>query len=113
MLCLSIHVRLVPCVDGSGLASQIFTPRCWSVQPCVRPVSAVRMTAGHNALRGSGPGQKPAFDDALAHVAGTCGLSRSPDRPALHYVLFALPTFTSRRMTGRDLVYAARATGSL
>jgi hypothetical protein len=26
------------------------------------------MTAGHNALRGSGPGQKPAFDDALAQV---------------------------------------------
>jgi hypothetical protein len=27
----------------------------WSVQPCVRPTSAVHMTAGHNALRGSGP----------------------------------------------------------
>ena len=54
------------------------------------------MTAGHNALRGSDPGQKPAFLDA----PGTNGLSRSPDRPALHYVLFALPTFTSRRMTG-------------
>jgi hypothetical protein len=27
-----------------------------SVQPCVRPLSAVHMTAGHNALRGSGPG---------------------------------------------------------
>ena len=40
----------------------------WSVQPCVRPVDAVHMTAGHNALRGSGPGQKPAFDNALAHV---------------------------------------------
>ena len=40
----------------------------WSVQPCVRPTSAVHMTAGHNALRGSGPGQKPAFDNALAHV---------------------------------------------
>jgi hypothetical protein len=26
------------------------------------------MTAGHNALRGSGPGQKPAFCDALARV---------------------------------------------
>ena len=26
------------------------------------------MTAGHNVLRGSGPGQKDAFDDALAHV---------------------------------------------
>jgi len=26
------------------------------------------MTAGHNALRGSGPGHKLAFDNALAHV---------------------------------------------
>jgi hypothetical protein len=26
------------------------------------------MTAGHNALRGSGPGQKQAFDDAVAQV---------------------------------------------
>jgi hypothetical protein len=26
------------------------------------------MTTGHNALRGSGPGQKDAFDDALALV---------------------------------------------
>src|SRR6266436_610103 len=40
----------------------------WSVQPCVRPVDAVHMTAGHNALRGSGPGHKPAFDNALAQV---------------------------------------------
>jgi hypothetical protein len=29
----------------------------WSVQPCVRPVYAVHMIAGHNALRGSGPDQ--------------------------------------------------------
>jgi hypothetical protein len=87
-----LHVRLVPCVDGSGLASQNFTSRRWSVQPCVRPVSAVRMTAGHNALRGSGPDQQPAFKGCT----GTNGLSRSPDRPALHYVLFVLPTFSSR-----------------
>ena len=40
----------------------------WSVQPCVRPLDAVHMTAGHNALRGSGPGQNLAFDNALAHV---------------------------------------------
>ena len=46
----------------------ISTSRRWSVQPCVRPVGAVHMTAGHNALRGSGPGQKNAFDDALARV---------------------------------------------
>src|SRR3981189_1143568 len=40
--------------------------RLGSVQPCVRPVGAVHMTAGHNALRGSDPGQKPAFDNAMA-----------------------------------------------
>jgi len=40
----------------------------WSGQPCVRPVSAVHVTAGHNALRGSDPGQKHAFDNALARA---------------------------------------------
>src|SRR4051794_6275880 len=66
----------------------------WSVRPCVRPSNAVYMTAGHNALRGSGPDQTDAFDNALTQVG-------CPDRridPALHYVLFALPTFTSRRL---------------
>ena len=38
------------------------------VGACVRPVCALHMTAGHNALRGSGPGQKDAFNDALARV---------------------------------------------
>src|SRR6516162_4807178 len=51
------HVCFGPCVDGSGLARRIFTLQHWSEQPCVRPVCAVLMTAGHNALRGSGPGQ--------------------------------------------------------
>jgi hypothetical protein len=64
-------VRFVPCVDGSGLARTIFTLQLGSVRPCVRPLSAVHMTAGHNALRGSGPGQKDAFD----RCAGTIGLS--------------------------------------
>jgi hypothetical protein len=31
---------LVPCVDGSELARVFFTFAGWSVQPCVRPVSA-------------------------------------------------------------------------
>ena len=62
------HFCLVPCVDGSGLAREIFTSQAWSVLPCVRPVDAVHMTAGHNALRGSGPGQKRVFDDAMAQV---------------------------------------------
>src|SRR5580698_7453635 len=68
MVRLARHVSKVPCVDGSGLARRIFTSQAWSVLPCVRPVDAVHMTAGHNALRGSGPGQKDAFDNAVALV---------------------------------------------
>jgi hypothetical protein len=84
-------LRVVPCVDGSELARRIFTSRCWSVQPCVRPVSAVHMTAGHNALRGSGPGQKPAFENAMAHVGcpdrqinRLCITCCSPSQPSHH-----------------------------
>jgi hypothetical protein len=39
------------------------------VQPCVRPVCAVHMTAGHNALRGSGP------KSPHSRCTGTIGLS--------------------------------------
>src|SRR5258706_14228580 len=55
------HVWTAP--GWQGLSSRL---QHWSVRPCVRPVDAVHMTAGHNALRGSGPGQNPAFDYALA-----------------------------------------------
>ena len=63
----------------------------WSVQPCVRPVSAAHGAAGHNALRGSGPDHKHAFDLRWPRVVLIAG------SPALHYALFALPPFTSRR----------------
>jgi hypothetical protein len=81
----------VPCVDGSGLARTFFTPQAWSVLPCVRPLSAVHMTAGHNALRGSGPGQQHAFDDAMARVGcpdrridRLCITCCSPSQPSHH-----------------------------
>jgi hypothetical protein len=86
------------------VASQV-----WSEQPCVRPVSAVHLTAGHNALRGSGPGQEHAFDNALAQVG-------CPDRRIDRLCITCcspFPTVTSRRMPGRDLIHAASATGSL
>ena len=83
-----------PCVDGSELARGIFTSQSWSVQPCVRPLSAVHMTAGHNALRGSGPGQKPAFENALALVGcpdrridRLCITCCSPSQPSHHAVV--------------------------
>ena len=87
----SRHVRFVPCVDGSGLAREIFTSQAWSVLPCVRPLGAVHMTAGHNVLRGSGPGQKRAFEDAMAQVGcpdrridRLCITCCSPSQPSHH-----------------------------
>jgi hypothetical protein len=87
----SHEVRNVPCVDGSGLARTFFTSQAWSVLPCVRPLGAVHMTAGHNALRGSGPGQQPAFDDAMAQVGcpdrridRLCITCCSPSQPSHH-----------------------------
>jgi hypothetical protein len=52
----------------------------------VRPVSAAQRAAGHSALRGSGPAQQLAFDDALAHLS--CPIAGSTGS-ALHS--FALP----------------------
>jgi len=68
VLCAFLQCSYGPCVDGSGLSRVAGTVQRWSVQPCVRPLNAARMAAGQNALRGSGPGQKHAFSDALAHV---------------------------------------------
>jgi hypothetical protein len=81
----------------------------WSEQPCVRPVCAVHVTAGHNALRGSGPGQKPAFDNnAMAQVGcpdrridRLCITCCSPSQPSHH-----------AGCPARSL-HAASATGSL
>ena len=71
--------------------------------------SAVYVTASHNALRGSGPGQKHAFNNALAQVG--CP-DRRIDRLCITCCSPSQP-FTSRRMLRRDLFHAANATGSL
>ncbi len=60
------HVWTAP--GWQGFSSRRSIGRCSHVFGLL---SAVHMTAGHNALRESGPGQKHAFDDALAR----CGLS--------------------------------------
>jgi hypothetical protein len=56
------------------------------------------MTAGHNALRGSGPGHKPAFDNAMARVG-------CPDRRIDRLCITCcsrFPTFTSCRTPARS-----------
>src|SRR4030081_3077700 len=104
----SVDVAEVPCVDGSELARTFFTSQAWSVQPCVRPVSAVHMTAGHNALRGSGPGQKPAFEMQwhmwVVLIAGSTGSALRAVRP---------PNLHITPDGRRDLVHVASATGCL
>jgi len=106
------HVCFGPCVDGSGLARRIFTLQHWSEQPCVRPVCAVLMTAGHNALRGSGPGQQHAFEDALAQVGcpdrridRRCIKCCSPSQPLRHAGLSGVISFTPRE---RQVPYSVR-----
>lgn len=63
--------------------------RSWRTK-CVRPVRAVHMTAGHNAVRESGPGQYLAFDDAVPMwvvlIAGSTGTALRAVRPFNRYV---------------------------
>ena len=65
----------------------------------VRPLRAVHMTAGHNAFRGSGPGQKLALDSAMAQMG-------CPDHRIDRFCITCcqpFPTVPSRRGR-RDLV---------
>ena len=67
--------------------------------------SAVHVTAGHNALRGSGPGQFRAFDNAVARVG-------CPDRRIDRLCITCcspFPTVTSRRMADAISFHAASA----
>jgi len=66
------------------------------------------MTAGHNALRRSGPDQQLAFKNALAHVG-------CPDRWIDRLCIRAVrpPNLHITPVARRDLVYRASATGSL
>ena len=69
-LVLSICCPLYPrCVDGSELARTFFTfAALVGALVCYGPLDAVHTTAGHNALRGSGPDRKPAFDNAWGQL---------------------------------------------
>jgi hypothetical protein len=100
----------VPCVDGSELARAFFTVQRWSVRACVRPVCAVHMIAGHNALRGSAPGHKPAYSTMRRYewgvlTAGSTGSALRADRPPNLYLTPAgryVALFASRpRATAR------------
>ena len=80
------HVWTAPSWQGESSRR-----RLGSVQPCVRPFDAVRMTAGHNTLRGSGPGHKLAFENAVARVGcpdrridRLCITCCSPSQPSHH-----------------------------
>jgi hypothetical protein len=60
-----------------------------SEEPCVRPVCAVHMTAGHNALRGSSPNQQHALKTPwpmwVVLIAGSTRTALSAVRPPNRY----------------------------
>jgi len=64
------HVRYVPCVDGSELARVFFTFAGWSVQPCVRPVSAA-----HTPLAIMPSADQVPVKSPHSRCSGTSGLS--------------------------------------
>jgi hypothetical protein len=78
-----------PRLRGALPQSDTIGPVPWSLAARglmpVRTAGAVHMTAGYNALRESGPGQNPAFDNAMAQVGYSRRLARSPSglRPNL------------------------------
>src|SRR3954464_15151064 len=105
------HVWTAP--SWQGLSSRV---QAWSGAAMCSAFSAVHMTAGHNALRGSGPGQKLAFDYALAQVGCpdrridrlciTCCL---PSQPSHHACVVhnAVAGLLDRNVQSSKMVHAA------
>src|SRR6478672_12995692 len=104
----SPYVREVPCVDGSELARVFFTFAGWSVQPCVRPVSAAHRPLAIMPSADQVPVKSPhstmhwhMWVVLIAGIDRLCITCCSPSQPSHH---------ADGR---RDLVYTASATGSL
>ena len=53
---LKCDFRITPVCGRLRVGKNFFHVAGWSVRPCVRPLDAVHMTAGHNAIREPGPG---------------------------------------------------------
>jgi hypothetical protein len=92
------QLRTYRCTALTDAMCHVWTAPSWEEEssrrrllPCVRPLGAVHMTAGHDALRGSGPSQQRAFDDAMAQVGcpdrridRLCITCCSPSQPSHH-----------------------------
>jgi hypothetical protein len=96
------HVWTAP--SWQGFSSRLQAGRCGHVFGLL----ARHKAAGHNALRGSGPSQKPAFKMHwhmwVVLIAGSAGSALRAVRP---------PNLHITPGSRRDLVHAASATGSL
>src|SRR5205809_2644464 len=102
------QVRFVPCVDGSELARVFFTFAGWSVQPCVRPVSAAHRPLAIMPCADQVPVKSPHstmhWHMWVVLIAGSAGSALRAVRP---------PNLHITPMGRRDLVQIASATGSL
>jgi hypothetical protein len=64
----NVNVSFGPCVDGSELARTFFTSAALVGAATCSAFACGSHDRWPNTLRGSDPGQKHAFDDAVAHV---------------------------------------------
>jgi hypothetical protein len=99
----SAHVWTAP--SWQGFSSRLRVGRCSHVFGLLARHTGA---AGHNALRGSGPGQNLAFDNALAHVG--CP-DRRIDRLCITCCSLSQPSHHAGGPARSR--YAASATGSL
>ncbi len=113
-LCVATNRHHVPCVDGSELARAFFRFAALVGAAMCSALDAVHMTAGHNALRGSGPGQKPAFENAVARVGcpdrridRLCITCCSSSQPSHHARVLGAISLDPQR--GRIIVPRARS----
>jgi hypothetical protein len=94
-------VRFVPCVDGSELARVFFTFAGWSVQPCVRPVSAAHRPLAIMPCADQVPVKSPHstmhWHMWVVLIAGSAGSALRAVRPPNLHIAPDLGAIFSRR----------------
>src|ERR1700758_5099059 len=97
----SIEVREVPCVDGSELARVFFTFAGWSVQPCVRPVSAAHrplaIVPSADQVPVKSPHSTMHWHMWVVLIAGSAGSALRAVRPPNLHIAPDLGAISSRR----------------
>jgi hypothetical protein len=86
---------ICPVCGRLRVGKSFFTLQGWSVQPCVRPVSAVHMTAGHNTRTGR---EKQLFFEVPLIQISAPQASREVLKPTQNLAFFPIPNIRFKRL---------------